>query len=454
MLVRFSLENWLSFRDLVTISMVGSRERQHGERVPRLGRYQTRILPIAAIYGGNASGKTNFFRALRFAKELVVVGTQPGGMIPVEPFRLGAGEKEKPSRFSFELLVDETIYEYSFAVTRSVVVEEKLVRITGTSEKVLFHRHEGKLHLHKSLEKDSFLSFAFQGTRDNQLFLTNSVSQNVLQFQPVYDWFRNTLALVAPDSRFGPFEQFFEEGHPLYATMNEILRQLDTGILKLGGEEVPLRHLSLPESLIAKLEEEVKEGRTVRVMANPLNDRFIVTRKEGELIAKKLVAFHAREDGSWAKFDIRQESDGSQRVIDLLPAFLDLVAQQSKKVFVIDEIGRSLHTLLLRKLLEAYLGSCSPESRSQLLFTTHDVLLMDQSLLRRDEMWVTERDPSGSSKLYSFSEFKDIRYDKDLRKSYLQGRLGGIPLILSGPFWEHSCVSEDGGKKAGGKKKT
>jgi uncharacterized protein len=110
---------------------------------------------------------------------------------------------------------------------------------------------------------------------------------------------------------------------------------------------------------------------------------FAVTRKGGELIAKKLVAYHSRADGTEAKFEIRQESDGSQRVIDLLPAFLELSAQVSKKVYVIDEVDRSLHTLLTRRLLEMYLANCSTESRTQLLMTTHDVLLMDQQLLRR-----------------------------------------------------------------------
>ena len=164
----------------------------------------------------------------------------------------------------------------------------------------------------------------------------------------------------------------------------------------------------------------------------------MVSRKNDELIAKKLVTYHTKTDGTEAKFEIGQESDGSQRVIDLLPAFLELAAPGSKKVFVIDEVDRSLHTLLTRRLLDAYLASCSADTRSQLLLTTHDVLLMDQQLLRRDEMWVAERKPTGISTLVSFAEYKDVRYDKDIRKSYLQGRLGGIPrILLSSNFAEN-----------------
>ena len=191
----------------------------------------------------------------------------------------------------------------------------------------------------------------------------------------------------------------------------------------------------------------IKEGMTVQLLYEPKNERYIVTRKEGELRAKKLVTYHPKIDGTEIRFDIRQESDGSQRVIDLLPALLDLSSPTSKKVYVIDEIDRSLHTLLTRRLLEAYLAKCSAETRTQLLLTTHDVLLMDQQILRRDEMWVTERDADGSSNLNSFSEYKDVRYDKDIRKSYLQGRLGGIPRILIGGAMTHECFVQQSERK-------
>ena len=444
MIVSFTIENWMSFRDRVSFLMTASRERQHGARVPKVGKYQTRILPVAAIYGGNASGKTNLFRALSFAKTLVVKGTQPDSLIPVEPFRLNAKGAEMPARFAFELLIDETIYEFSFAVTSKAIVEEKLVLIRSSSEKVLYDRRDNEVTWDRSLNDDRFLKFAFRGTRDNQLFLTNSVSQKVDKFKPVYDWFKNTLELIAPDSRFGPFEKFLNEGQPLYNTMTKMLHQLDTGIAHLGGEEISFENVSMLEQFKAKLQEEVKEGMTFRLIDEFRKERFLITRKSGELIAKKLVSYHQKEDGTEAKFEMRRESEGSRRVIDLLPAFLDLSAQASKKVYVIDEISRSLHTLLTRRLLDTYLSSCSAETRAQLLFTTHDVLLMDQQLFRRDEMWVAERDASGTSTLISFSEYKTIRYDKDLRKSYLQGRLGGIPRILLDGSLTSTCpVAED-----------
>lgn len=425
----------MSFYTKATFSLIASRERQHRKRIPKIDKFNLGVLPVAAIYGGNASGKTNLFKALHFAKGLIVKGSQPYSLIAVDTFRLGNSQTmEQPAHFDFELLIDETVYVFSFSVNRKAVLEEKLVHISGNSEKILYHRVSGKPNFHSSLIKDQSLLFAFKGTRDNQLFLTNAVSQKIDIFKPVYNWFKDTLELIAPDSRFDPFEQFLDEAHPLYATMNKMLSQLDTGISHLGMEEILFENLPLSEPIKMKLREELAEGMTVRLLAEPMNERFIVTRKNGELTSKKIITYHVNSDGTETKFDMRQESDGSQRIIDLLPAFLELSAAQSKKVYVIDEVDRSLHILLIRRLLEEYLSKCSHNSRSQLLFTTHNVLLMDQELLRRDEMWIAERNAQGISNLLSFSEYKDVRYDKDIRKSYLQGRLGGVPRILLQPF--------------------
>ena len=432
MIITFSVENWRSFKELSTLSMVAGREKQHGDRLPEGPGYGMKLLPVAAIYGGNASGKTNLFKALNFAKNLIVVGTQPESLIPAEPFRLDPACHSLPTKFRFELLINDKCFEFSFAVTRQRVIEEKLVEILKTTEKLLYSRAEDTIKFHPTLDKEPFLHFAFKGTRENQLFLTNATNQKVDNFRPVYNWFKHNLILIAPDSRFAPFEQFLQEDHPLYGTMNTMLSMLDTGIDSLGSEDLPFENIPVPDVIRAELQAELKEGMTVRLIAEPTNDRFLVTRLQGELKAKKLVSFHKDIKGKNIKFDMQNESDGTQRSIDLLPAFLELSTPANDKVYVIDELDRSLHTLLTRRLLDGFLLACGPASRSQLLFTTHDVLLMDQELLRREEMWVAERDRDGNSSIFSFSEYKEIRNDKDIRKSYLQGRLGGVPRILMG----------------------
>ena len=173
----------------------------------------------------------------------------------------------------------------------------------------------------------------------------------------------------------------------------------------------------------------VKEGFPLRIRTFA-NELFVFSREGEEVKVHKLVTMHKGQDGEDVRFEIRQESDGSQRMIDLMPAFLKLTETNANKVFVVDEIDRSLHSVLTRSLLEMYLNTCSTETRKQLLFTTHDVTLMDQNLLRRDEMWITERSQEGESSLISICEYKGVRNDNNLRGSYLKGRFGGIPNIL------------------------
>ncbi|WP_208019702.1 AAA family ATPase [Candidatus Chlorobium masyuteum] len=410
--------------------MIASREKNHRDRIPFISKYPIRILPISAIYGGNASGKTNFFKAFEFARNLVVKGTPLEGIIHVNQFLLGDQMASFPTSFSFDLLIDEVIYTFSFSISNKVIIEEKLVRVTSGSEKTLYSRQNKKIRFDKSLKKNNaFLNYAFKGTRDNQLFLTNSVSQKVKNFKPVYDWFHQELILISPYTNFGPFEVFLDEENSLRNKMNNYLSELDTGISHLSSVNIKFENLPLPEIIKKDIQEKISDEKGMKFVDDEDN-RFIIRLKDGKIVAKKLVTSHKRSDGSETNFEIDQEADGSKRLIDLLPAFIDISAKKSHSVFVIDELDRSLHTLLTRRLLENFLGTCSIESRSQLLFTTHDVLLMDQNLLRRDEMWIAERDVAGASTLKSFSEYKDVRIDNDIRKSYLQGRMGGIPRLL------------------------
>ncbi len=435
MLINFSIENWMSFRDRTVFTMTATKEQQHGDRLARLKKYRLRALPTAVIYGGNASGKTNFFKAINFAKHYITRGSLPDYQIYVEPFLLNEDKRKNPVSFTFEILVDKDIYELSFTLSAIKVIEEKLTKVTSSSEKVLYHRKgdnpDPKLH---SSIVNSRLMFAFEGTRDNQLFLTNSVSQKVTTFLPVYKWFAETLVLVAPDTRFESFEHFITEGSLLHDTMNAILPNLDTGITHLGGEEISMDNLPFPEELKQKLIEEVRNNVAVKIRNK--DEQIIVTRTDNELLAHKLYTYHKDSKGKDIRFEMSQESDGTRRIIDLLPAILDLVNTRIPKVFIIDEIDRSLHSLLIRQLLEVFLSSCSESSRKQLLFTTHDLLLMNQTLFRRDEMWITERDSDGSSRMISFSEYEDIRNDKDILKSYLQGRMGGIPKNMAKSAWD------------------
>lgn len=429
MLVTASIENWRSFKDRTDFSMVAGRERQHGQRVPRIGQFRTRLLPVAAIFGGNASGKTNFFRALSFARSLVVTGTsQLGEPIPVEPFRLDEESETRPSRFSFELLIDDAIYSYSFSVTPTRVEDEELQVQTPATKKPLYTRRRDDVQLHPSLSDIDELKMAFKLTRENQLFLTASLAHNIRDFHSIYRWFDECLELIAPDSRFAPIK-YLTDDHAFHASINEALAQLDLGAVRLDAEDVHLESV-LSRNLITEIKRTLKDGQSA-IVGSGTSSRHFVIRQNGNLKAQKLITHHRTSHGPTVKFEFSDESDGSQRVIDLLPTFLDLTSVECNKTYVIDEFDRSLHTILARWLLEYFLDQVSQHSRSQLLLTTHDTQLIDQSLFRRDELWVTESDRHGASHLISFSQYRDLRTDRDILNAYLHGRLGGIPKIIA-----------------------
>ena len=202
MIVRMSIENWMCFRDEVSFSMIASRERQHRERLAVAGEYEAKLLPIAAIYGGNASGKSSFLNALAFCQEHGLRGAgkerapyQSRGSDWIRASRI------VPSSFSFELLIGDVIYEISFSVTTSEVVAERLVEVSGRDEVILYSRDGDEVTFSDRFTGDerSRLVVVAQGTQRNQLFISNSVSQNIDAFRQIHDWFEKGLVLIAPD---------------------------------------------------------------------------------------------------------------------------------------------------------------------------------------------------------------------------------------------------------------
>lgn len=439
MLISFSVKNWMSYRDKSEISFVASREQHHGERVTKVKRLQARFLPIAMVFGGNASGKTNFFRALDFAKYLVTRGyfLAPDARIPVEPYLLDAESRNLPTSMFFRLLIGDDVYSYEFTLNASQVIHEKLVRETAPAEDVRFERTfdaEGngyKYDFGSAHENDrQLLNLVGKSTRRNQLFLMAATNQNVAAFKPVFDWFDKTLCLISPNAHYAPMERYADESAPSFSRMNAILADFDTGIRHIVRKPVSVDALPIPPAVVKAVVESLKEGQTARVESENRTWPYLLTRKDGAVTAEKLVACHASHDGREVEFELEHESDGTKRILDLLPAFVDLANVSGEHVYVIDEIDRCLHTYAARRLVKTFLDCCTNETRGQLLATTHDVGLMSQSLLRRDEMWLAERNGDEVSEISAVSDFAEARKDTDLRRSYLTGRMGGLPSIV------------------------
>lgn len=435
MLINFSVENWMSFRDEAIFSMVaGSEEQNHQERLSVLNS-ESKLLPIAAIYGENGAGKTAFFKALNFCKYFV---TSPlphlNSKIPVDNFLLDSETRDDFTKFSFEILADDQIYKFSFSLNKEKILEEKLEVIDDGNEKLIYDRQNGEDQFDNDYPNGEFLKFIFKGTRSNQLFLTNAIFQNIAtydkNYQSVYNWF-SSLVLISPDSRFIiPPSQYFEDNSFFsYEEMNDILLSLD---IKNYLKDVDISLDSvLTEFEKIRLQTSLNEGSYAMRSDHSGNQKIFIFKKNGELVAKKLVTCHLDSKGQEVHFEMSQESDGTKRIIDLLPLIREISSDKSKpKVYIIDEIEHCLHHVLLKKIIESFLDRCGQNNRSQLFFTTHDVLLMDRDLLRTDEIWIAEKNNKGVSSICSLYDYQGLYSGEYLKENYLMGRFGGVPDII------------------------
>lgn len=449
MLIQFTVENWMSFRDKATFSTVATSECQHNDRVCKLKNFQTGVIPVSVIFGGNASGKTNLFRALRFAQSLIVYGTEIDSSIPVEPFVLNKDGTNSPTTFAFELWINNLNFKYNFSVTSKEVLKENLILVNSSKERILYSRQCAQISFDETLNSD-LLQFIFESTWDNQLFLTNIGSHKLSSQIPenlmyVHNWFKDTLHLISPNIHFKAWS-LLNENQLFNEMFNKILSKLDTGISRLDIEDIPFDNISNSNETKSDIRDKILNNpeRSVNIRLSNYDQLYreenieylVITSKQGEPFAKMMKTYHTNTDQFELNVGFPRESHGSQRVIELLPAFIDLTSQilspeVESIVYVIDEIDRSLHSHMTVQLIRMYLDTCSHDSKNQLIFTTHDNSLINQKLFRRDEIWFTERHHTGTTTLISLSDYKGISYDKDIRKSYMDGRLGGVPRIES-----------------------
>lgn len=428
MIIDLKLKNWMSFQHETEFSFAATEERRYRNRIPKIRKSPVlNVSPVAALYGGNASGKTNLFSLFAFLKKMVVVPLREEEKeIPLDCFALSRDSRKQPTEIILSFLAsDDKIYTLRIVLSKNAILEESLAIVKTSSEAMLYSRKGNDIKLHiPALEKNKDAQAYVRLIASNQLFI-GVAGARIPQLRAPYQWFRNQLTLINTHSSFRGFWDMFSSEPTDIQNLSELLEQLDTGICKLEMEDSTLAALPLIDSE-SGLKEHLNDDSSIELNFDGL--RYVVSKKDDQLIVKKMISYHNDCDGNLVKFDLSQESEGSLRLLDILPAFIDLERNKSRKVYVIDELDRSWHYALSRRLLGIYLLHCSENSRAQLIFSTHDLMLMDQDLFRRDEMWIVERNDAGVSTLFSLSNC-GIRFDKDIRKMYLQGALGGIPQL-------------------------
>lgn len=426
MIVNFSVENWTSFKDRQEVTMYASSERRFKDRCPYVKKYHQSFLPALMLIGGNAAGKSNFLAALAFLKALVLIPLENEERIPVQPYLFQEGEDLSLTSFFIEMLIDDEIYRLDIQLNEREIVYEKLSLENSCSVHLLYERKNGELILGPKYKGDASLEVIARGTRKNRLFLTNSMDQQNESFSMVYHWFKD-LVIINPDQIFLLSENMAQDIEDI---SQRFLPKLDTGIKRIEFRELPEEKIALPSDLLDDIKNTIISDDQLGFVQNADGtEQVMIQYSQGRRIFKKAFSVHNTSDGEYI-LDLKHESEGTRRVINLLPQLYELM-KKKKGVLVIDELDRSLHTQLTQALLEAYLENCGPDKRTQFIFSTHDMMLLNQELLRRDEMWLVERNRYNESELFSISDFAQVRYDTDIRKLYLNGRFGGNPKISS-----------------------
>jgi uncharacterized protein len=434
MLAQFTVENFLSFKDETVFSMLAADEEPHRNHIIKNGRgKKLSLLRAAALYGANASGKSNLIKAIAFARNLIVNGTKSGQTIGVIPFKLSKETLTRPSRFEFIFKQAGIVYSYGFKLDSNKIYEEWLFATQQNKEELCFKRKTsakekvsvqfGDFLIDKNTNGKQFLEFVAQSTRPNQLFLTEAADKNVKEIKPVFDWFNTVLMILYADSENWTLERDIRGNENLTNFLTDFLQSVDTSINQVSTEEISYKLGSPAYEIDPLLSPSLDLEQFGLLMIDNVKHSLKSEIRGDQVINHAIKTQHLSENGVTIEFDFEEESEGTQRLMNLLPALFELL--NNEKVILIDELDRRLHPLLSRMFVETALAG---KKKSQMIFTTHDTNLLDLDLLRRDEIWFVEKDKSGASHLYSLAEFK-LRPDLPIQKGYLQGRFGAIPFI-------------------------
>jgi AAA15 family ATPase/GTPase len=445
MLIRFSVENFLSFSDRQKFSLIPSKGTLKNDHKTKKVK-EISVLKTSVLFGANASGKSNLIKAIEFGKRLVLRGTKPETQIDYQKFRLDKVANTKDSRLEYEIQHNGKNYAYGFVFNSDEIKEEWLFEITLKNEIKIFERDTDKKTIFdldnilkniKSDEEKQFLKFIAKGTPKNQLFLNEIRSRNVREnvskiedLLTVIDWFQNSLKVMLPDDIYKEGLKFeLNQDEELLTTFEQFLKYFDTGINGVCLEKVDFESVDIPKQILTKIKEDLLSKRSENIRASILsskNTTYFLSVKENDLVVEKFMTKHSvKGQSNFEKFDTSDESDGTNRIMDFIPLLMDLL--KGNNVFIVDEMERSLHPNLIYDLIDLFISK-AVNINSQLILASHESTLLTQKLLRKDEIWFVVKDNFGSSRLHTLEEY-NIRFDKEIRKDYLLGRFKAIPRI-------------------------
>ena len=413
MLLEFRVRNYKSIRDDCIFSMVASADKQHANtHLINTGiKALPNILRTAVIYGANASGKSTLVNAITFARALVAESStsmQLGQPLNTQPFRLDNKNNNEPSEFEFTYIDNGVRYQYGFSLNSKQIIEEWLLVYRNAKPQQWFRRRYD-VEINKDVyEFSSYLSgprkLWQESTRPNALFLSTAVQLNSEQLSPVFGWIVNKLL-------------------PIGAGVTP-LPDITTGMLQDPDSKREVQDfLTSADISITDIRLEPRKGFIQTWNFDIATGKSNISNEEKEMFSPQFM--HVTENGS-AVFELHEESMGTQRLYAFAGPVLDILKQG--KILIVDELDSSLHTLLVRRLVDMFNDPVLNKNSAQLIFTTHDTALLDIEILRRDQVWFVEKNSDQASTLYPLSDFSP-RKNEALERGYLVGRYGAVPFF-------------------------
>ncbi|MEO9946485.1 AAA family ATPase [Paraglaciecola sp.] len=406
-----------------------------------------KVLKTGVIYGPNASGKSNILKALEFFKELIVDYRKPNTFIEFDQFKMDE-KPNKNTKFYIEFVCAEVLFGFGVELNNERIVEESLIAITKNEEHNIYNRkfENGKYifdlntdvidkNLTKEQSKEQFDALKYIGayTAKNKLFISECNERNISEQHSdfigniVNIFFRYHLVLIFPETKYAGLVTDIKNRAKGECEYIDLLSDLDTGLDDIALTEV--QESAIDKELLDKIKEDLSQSNNDISFEFAKNQYQIEYTKEGEFKVYKLEAVHKLANNKQVKFSLYDESDGTKRLLDLMPAICRKRSQEHDVTYVIDEFDRSLHPNLAKLFLEMFLDSEDDVNSDQLIVTTHEAELLDKDLLRRDEIWFVQKERNKSTSLYSLNDYS-TRFDKDIHKAYLEGKFGAIPNIV------------------------
>lgn len=431
MLVGFKVKNFRSFNKMQHFSMLAGKVRNNESHIVEVKK--KKILKFSGMFGANGSGKSNLIIAISIIKDIIAKSTK--ALINNQFYRGKDGNPNVDSYFEYEIAINDKLYSYGFELNfyKQELVSEWLIDMTKTNEKIIFERDIKRNNYKSDLAKNNdYFNICLKEMKSNNsnLFLTEMSRRLIMSnnndaffndILNVFGFFVNDLIIIRPVShKLLPLDYVDKKEKII-----KILKKLDININNIVAEDYDMNSIRSRmtdidySNFINDFELLSKKANIKSCTLRLENDLFSIKRINNDFIVKSLKFKHENTDYTFGAYE---ESDGTIRIMELI----DILLTQNK-VYLIDELDSSLHPLLVEGLLKIFLEY---NNTNQLIITTHELKTLDFDLVRRDEIWFSEKSIDGESRIFSLEEYKDVaRFDRKIDKAYLEGRFGAIANI-------------------------